>query len=89
MAAKLLSGLSELVGRSDIIDVRGLGLMIGIELSQKSVRDETVMSLFKNGLLVLPAGNRSIRIMPPLIIREDEINNGLSIMNDVFTREQK
>ena len=89
MAAKLLSGLSELVGRSDIIDVRGLGLMIGIELSQKSVRDETVMSLFKNGLLVLPAGNRSIRIMPPLIIREDEINNGLSIMNDLFTRKRE
>jgi len=89
MGAKLLSGLSELVGRSDIIDVRGLGLMIGIELSQKSVRDETVMSLFKNGLLVLPAGNRSIRIMPPLIIREDEINNGLSIMNDLVTRKRK
>jgi 4-aminobutyrate aminotransferase len=89
MGAKLLSGLSELVERSDIVDVRGLGLMIGLELSQKSVRDETVMSLFKSGLLVLPAGNRSIRIMPPLIIREDEINNGLSIMNDVFTRERK
>jgi 4-aminobutyrate aminotransferase len=89
MGAKLLNGLSELVGRGDIIDVRGLGLMIGLELSQKSVRDETVTSLFKNGLLVLPAGNRSIRIMPPLIIREDEINNGLSIMNDIFTRERK
>ena len=86
MGAKLLSCLSESVGRSDIIDVRGLGLMIGVELSQKSVRDETVMSLFKNGLLVLPAGNKSIRIMPPLIISEDEIDKGLSIINDVVAR---
>jgi len=58
-------------------------------LSQKSIRDEIVLSLFKNGLLVLPAGNKSIRIMPPLIIREDEINKGLSILNDVVTRERK
>ena len=89
MGAKLLSGLSELVGRSDIIDVRGLGLMIGVELSQKSIRDEIVVSLFNNGLLVLPAGNKSIRIMPPLIIQEDEINKGISILNDVITRDRK
>jgi len=89
MGTKLLNGLSELIGRSDIVDVRGLGLMIGVELSQKSMRDKIVMSLFKNGLLVLPAGNRSIRIMPPLIIQEDEITKGLSILNDVFTRERK
>ena len=89
MGAKLLSGLSELIGRSDIIDVRGLGLMIGVELSQKSIRDETVVSLFNNGLLVLPAGNKSIRIMPPLIIQEDEINKGISILNDVITRDRK
>jgi 4-aminobutyrate aminotransferase len=89
MGAKLLSGLLEMVGRSNIIDARGLGLMIGVELSQKSIRDEIVLSLFKNGLLVLPAGNKSIRIMPPLIIREDEINKGLSILNDVVTRDRK
>lgn len=89
MGTKLLNGLSELIGRSDIIDVRGLGLMIGVELSQKSIRDKIVMSLFTDGLLVLPAGNRSIRIMPPLIIQEDEITKGLSILNEVFTRERK
>lgn len=89
MGAILLSGLLELVGRSNIIDARGLGLMIGVELSQKSIRDEIVLSLFKNGLLVLPAGNKSIRIMPPLIIREDEINKGLSILNDIVTRDRK
>jgi 4-aminobutyrate aminotransferase len=89
MGTKLLNGLSELIGRSDIVDVRGLGLMIGVELNQKRIRDKIVTSLFANGLLVLPAGNRSIRIMPPLIIQEDEITKGLSILNDVFTRERK
>jgi 4-aminobutyrate aminotransferase len=91
MGAKLLHGLSELVGRgrSDVIDVRGIGLMIGVELGQNSHRNDIVNALFRKGLLVLPAGNKSIRIMPPLVIGEDEINNGLSIMNEVFTRTQK
>lgn len=81
---KLLRGLGELVGSGDVIDVRGIGLMIGIELNQKSLRDRIVRILFKNGLLVLPAGKRSIRIMPPLIITGDEIDNGLSILHDAF-----
>lgn len=89
MGAKLLHGVSELVGRSDVIDVRGIGLMIGVELGQNSHRNDIVNALFRKGLLVLPAGNRSIRIMPPLVIGENEINNGLSIMNEVFTRIQK
>lgn len=85
----LLRGLGELVGSGDVIDVRGIGLMIGIELNQKSTRDRMVRILFKNGLLVLPAGKRSIRIMPPLIITGDEIDNGLSILHDAFGRRIK
>lgn len=82
----LLRGLRELVGIGDVIDVRGIGLMIGIELNQKSTRDRIVRILFKNGLLVLPSGKRSIRIMPPLIITKNEIDNGLSILRDAFGR---
>ena len=82
----LLRGLRELVGIGDVIDVRGIGLMIGIELNQKSTRDRIVRILFKNGLLVLPSGKRSIRIMPPLIITKNEIDNGLSILHDAFGR---
>jgi 4-aminobutyrate aminotransferase len=85
----LLRGLGELVGSGDVIDVRGIGLMIGIELNQKSTRDRIVRILFKNGLLVLPAGKSSIRIMPPLIITGDEIDNGLSILHDAFGRRIK
>jgi len=84
IGSKLLRGLSELIGHSDVIGVRGIGLMIGIETSQKRIRDKIMMSLFKKRLLVLPAGKTAIRIMPPLIINEDEINNGLSIISDVM-----
>jgi 4-aminobutyrate aminotransferase len=85
----LLNGISEVIGRGDVVDVRGIGLMIGVELGQDSHRNEIVNALFRKGLLVLPSGNRAIRIMPPLIITEDEVANGLSILNDVFSKSQE
>jgi 4-aminobutyrate aminotransferase-like enzyme len=89
MGDKLMKGISELVGRGDVVDVRGIGLMIGLELDKNSHRNEIVNTLFRKGLLVLPSGNRAIRIMPPLIITEEEITNGLSILNDVFSKLQE
>ena len=60
-------------------DVRGLGLMIGIELvtDQKTkeramkLRDEVVQMCFERGLLVLGAGPNSIRLCPPLVITKN------------------
>jgi 4-aminobutyrate aminotransferase len=89
MGDKLMKGISELVGRGSVVDVRGIGLMIGLELGENSHRNEIVNTLFRKGLLVLPSGNRAIRIMPPLIITEEEITNGLSILNDVFSKLQE
>lgn len=89
MGDKLMKGISELIGLGDVVDVRGIGLMIGLELGKNSHRNEIVNTLFRKGLLVLPSGNRAIRIMPPLIITEEEITNGLSILNDVFSKLQE
>ena len=63
----LLKNFVDIIGKG-LIDVRGIGLMIGLEFDTKTVRDYVVNRLFKKGLLVLPAGIKSIRIMPPLII---------------------
>jgi 4-aminobutyrate aminotransferase len=89
MGEKLLNGISEVIGQGDVVDVRGIGLMIGVELGQNSHRNEIVNVLFRKGLLVLPSGNRAIRIMPPLIITEEEVTNGLSVLNDVFSESQE
>ena len=89
MGERLLNGISEVIGQSDVVDVRGIGLMIGVELGQNSHRNEIVNALFRKGLLVLPSGNRAIRIMPPLIITEEEVTNGLSVLNDVFSKSQE
>ncbi len=91
-AAKLgdiaIARLSALKERYEFIgDVRGKGLMIGVELvgdavSKVPVRDRrnaVVYEAFKNGLLLLGAGESTVRFIPPLVINERELHVGLDI----------
>jgi 4-aminobutyrate aminotransferase-like enzyme len=80
----LLKSFVDLVGINGVTDARGIGLMIGIEFDTKMTRDFIVNRLFKKGLLVLPAGMKSIRILPPLIINEEEAAKGASLINDTI-----
>ena len=63
-----------------ITEVRGLRLMIRVEFKSAKERDRIIIKLFKVGLLVLPAGHKTIRILPPLIISKEEINLGLEMI---------
>ena len=85
---RLLGKLNELAKTSRTIgDVRGLGLMIGVELvkdkqSRKQAKAETdhlVYECFKRGLLILPCGPNGIRFSPPLIITESEADIAFEI----------
>ena len=64
-------------------DVRGLGLMIGIEIVKpdKSIdplrRDKILREAFKEGILLLPCGDSVIRFSPPLVITDEEVDFGL------------
>jgi 4-aminobutyrate aminotransferase len=82
----LKKGLQEMVGKKGIIDVRGLGLMIGLEFDTRARREKKIVGLFKNGLLALGAGQKSLRIIPPLVITKEQIEEGLAIMNKVLLR---
>ncbi|RMF29508.1 MAG: aminotransferase class III-fold pyridoxal phosphate-dependent enzyme, partial [Candidatus Nitrosothermus koennekii] len=66
------------------LNARGLGLMIGIEFDTKEVRDKVITNAFKNGLLLLQAGEKTVRIIPPLIINEEEVNEGIDILSRVI-----
>lgn len=81
MGARLKKGLQELVGKGGLADVRGIGLMIGIEFESKQSRDEGLMRAFKKGLLLLPAGQKAMRVIPPLTITEEEVNEGIGLMS--------
>jgi 4-aminobutyrate aminotransferase len=85
----LLKNFVDIVGINGLIDARGIGLMIGLEFDTKVTRDFMVNNLFKKGLLILPAGMKSIRIMPPLIINEEEAMKGFSLINDTINEYNK
>jgi len=67
--------------------------MVGIELIKDSrktpapeQRNELLDEAFKRGLLLLAAGESSIRLAPPLIITREQIDIGLSIIEDCLKR---
>ena len=59
---------------------QGLGLMLKFRMCSPGVRNDFVETCFKKGLLVLPAGRDSVRIIPPLNISENEAEEGIRIM---------
>jgi 4-aminobutyrate aminotransferase len=85
MGAKLKKGLQELAGKGGLANVRGLGLMIGIEFDSKQSRDERLARAFKKGLLLLPAGQKAMRVIPPLTITEEEVQEGLELMSQALS----
>lgn len=58
-------------------DVRGRGLMIGVEFESASLRDDILDEAFERGLILLGCGTKTIRVLPPLNVTEREI--GLSV----------
>ncbi|HEY6447180.1 MAG TPA: acetyl ornithine aminotransferase family protein [Acidobacteriaceae bacterium] len=74
-------------------DVRGRGLMIGLEIVKSQdtreaaplMRDRIVDLAFERGLLILGCGENSLRLAPPLIVSEHEVAVALHILEDCVT----
>ena len=67
---------------SIIEDVRGLGLLLGVELSVPAA--PIVAAARERGLLILTAGERVLRFVPPLIIEEREVDTALELLEAAF-----
>ena len=72
---------------SMIREIRGMGLMIGIEMKFE-VRD-ILMGLIKQGVLMLYSGRNILRILPPLVISEEDISKVIHVLDSVLTEEEK
>jgi 4-aminobutyrate aminotransferase len=78
-------------------DVRGRGLMIGIELVKDKATREPAAALrnrvesraFDRGLMILGCGETSLRLCPPLIVTEDQATVALDILEDALTEVEK
>ena len=63
--------------------VRGLGMMVGIETSASLSR--IVEAARQKGLIILTAGENVIRLLPPLTISREEIQQGIAVLKEVFS----
>ena len=69
---------------SVIVDVRGRGLMIGVQMVNPQTRDIVIEECFRRGLLILGAGPSTIRISPPLIIDEEQAEAAVEIFQSAL-----
>ncbi len=80
--------LVELKQKHPIIrDVRGMGMMLALE-SRFDVRD-ILMDGIKRGLLMLYSGRTIIRLLPPLVMKKEQVSRAIDIMDDILTVEEK
>ncbi len=67
---------------SHVVDVRGKGLMWGIELDFEAKK--VVEAGYERGLLTVNAGPNVLRLVPPLIVSEEELNRAVEIIYDII-----
>jgi len=96
--AYIMKRLEELKARSEIVgDVRGKGLMIGLEIvedkkSKKPAPEkvkEIMMRSWKRGVAVITCGTSTIRIAPPLVITRELVDSALDIIEDTVKEVEK
>jgi 4-aminobutyrate aminotransferase len=87
---QLRAGLLELQRRHAVVgDVRGLGLMMAMDLVRHgapdpALRDEVVQTAFRHGLLLLGCGETAIRFCPPLCVTAGQVDTALRILGEVL-----
>jgi 4-aminobutyrate aminotransferase len=93
VGAYLQEGLRKLMQKHDCIgDVRGLGMMIGVEFVEDRIamkaapelRDRVEMACFERGLIILGAGFNTIRWSPPLILSHENVDVALEIFDEAI-----
>ncbi len=90
----LMDAIRSLADKHPLIgDVRGKGLMIGIELVQDRVtkvraveeRNALVQAMFRRGVLVLGAGRNALRLAPPLVLSKAQADSVVRVMDEALT----
>ncbi|HWL44775.1 MAG TPA: acetyl ornithine aminotransferase family protein [Ilumatobacter sp.] len=82
----LMTRLAELAIEQPAIEqVRGRGLMIGIELASAELAGAVEQACFERGLLILTCGAKSVRMAPPLVVTREQADTAVDILADALT----
>lgn len=84
VGARLRAGLDRLAQKhgNKIAEVRGQGLMLGLRCHGDNMA--LIKALLNKGLLTIVAGDQVVRLLPPLIIGDDEVDEALTILDDAI-----
>ena len=83
---RLREGLERVARTADAVrDIRGVGLMIGVEFDSHERAEAVQLACFQRGLLVLECGESSLRFSPPLIVDADAIDTALRIFSEALS----
>lgn len=83
LGAYFMQRLSEVIGDYDSVkEIRGKGLMLGVELQEKC--ENVVNEALKRGVLLNCTADRVIRLVPPLVISEKQIDGVVKILSDIL-----
>ncbi len=98
LGEKVIKTMRDFMNESKIVgDVRGLGLMIGVEIVKDKekktyapeIRNKIAEKLLEKGLVMLPAGKSALRIAPPLTIEEEHLGKGLEILMETIKEVER
>jgi acetylornithine/LysW-gamma-L-lysine aminotransferase len=82
------SGLLKIKEKYKIVrEVRGLGMMLGVEM-RFDVKD-ILLDGIKNGILLLYSGRNILRLLPPIVMKEEEVNKSLELIEKLIYNEEK
>jgi 4-aminobutyrate aminotransferase len=83
---RLVAGLRGLQERHPaVVDVRGRGLMIGVELTDGETAKAVEQASFRRGLITLTCGPSSLRLAPPLVITDAQVDTALALLGDTLS----
>lgn len=81
----LITELRRLEASSEkVIEIRGKGLMVGIELVSPEILQQTLQELKEKKLLAIKAGKNVLRLLPPLTISKKELTEGITIISQIL-----
>ena len=95
MGRVAMKRLEEMKERYEIVgDVRGKGLFIGVEIvkskktKERGAREAEAIerACFKDGLILITAGRNTLRVIPPLNVAREELEEGLDVMEGAIAR---
>lgn len=84
--ARLKDGLAPLKKHTFVRDIRGTGLMVGLELAPELPGAQVVGKMASAGFLLNCAGRNTLRFVPPLVISEAEIDDMCATLAEIFAK---